>query len=188
MKILPKEGYFEYEEKRSKFLACCTPVKTEEEAKAIINKIRKAHPKANHNVFAYELRTGGITRMSDDGEPTGTAALPILHLFQKTGVVDYVCVVTRYFGGTMLGSGGLVRAYGKAAKGAMEAAAPEEEILFKIYRLTCHYNQFDKLKYNFDKWEIEIQNVEYTDHCLITAKVTEHQESVFQSGDFYRIL
>lgn len=186
-KILPQPGEFEYEEKRSKFLGYSAPVVSEEEAKYVINLIRKNHPKANHNVFAYALRQGNITRMSDDGEPTGTAGMPVLHVFQKSDVVDYVCVVTRYFGGTLLGAGGLVRAYTKAAKGALEAAGPMEEIISKIYTITCAYNRYDKVKYTFDKWGIEILNTEYTDHCLLQVRVTEAQAQEFLESDLYEI-
>ena len=186
--ILSQTGQFEYEEKRSKFLGYCGPIATEETARAVIDSIRTKHFKANHNVFAYATRAGNIIRMSDDGEPSGTAGMPVLNVFQKYGVVDYVCVVTRYFGGTLLGAGGLVRAYTKAAKGAMEAAKPMEEILSAIYKVHCVYNQFDKIKYNFDKWGIEILDVEYTDHCLLTVRVTEAQESLFFSGEFYTVL
>ena len=186
--ILSQPGEFEYEEKRSKFRGYCAPVATEEAARAVIDSIRIQHFKANHNVFAYATRVGNIIRMSDDGEPSGTAGMPVLNVFQKSGVVDYVCVVTRYFGGTLLGTGGLVRAYKKAAKGAMEASCPIEEIISTIYKVHCAYNQFDKIKYTFDKWGIEILNVEYTDHCLLTVCVTDAQEDLFFSGAFYTIL
>ncbi|MCL2373578.1 MAG: YigZ family protein [Defluviitaleaceae bacterium] len=177
--ILPASGEYEHEDKRSKFLAACSPVKNETEAKAFVASIRAKHPKANHNVFAYMTRSDNITRMSDDGEPTGSAGLPILNLFQKTGVVDWVCVVTRYFGGTLLGAGGLVRAYGHAAKGAMEAAAPTREILTQVYELTCPYNMFDRVKYDFGKLEIEIIDSSFTDKCVLTLRVTEDQEVEF---------
>jgi len=179
--ILPKPGLYELEEKRSKFIGYCAPVKTETEAREIISQVRTMHSKANHNVFAYETREGGITRMSDDGEPSLTAGMPVLNVFQKTGVVDYVCVVTRYFGGTLLGTGGLVKAYSRAAKGAMEAAEPEEEILKTLYRVTCEYNKFDQVKYNFDKWKIPILNAEYTTNCVLTVEVTEAQQAQFLS-------
>ena len=183
--ILPNTGIFELEEKRSRFIGNCGPVSTREEALDFIKK--HSHKDANHNVFAYATRKGNITRMSDDGEPTGTAGMPVLNVFQKTGIVDYVCVVTRYFGGTLLGAGGLVRAYSKAAKGAMEAAKPTEEIISAIYQVICHYNQFDNVKYHFDKWGIEILNTEYTDCCTLTVNVTEAQEPDFLKGTFYTI-
>jgi len=185
--LLPKPGFFELEEKRSKFIGYCTPVTTEKEAKEVIAKIRAEHIKAAHNVFAYETREGGITRMSDDGEPSGTAGFPVLTVFQKTGVVDYVCVVTRYFGGTLLGTGGLVKAYGRAAKGAMENAAPEEEIIKTLYRVTCEYNKFDQVKYNFDKWAIPILSTDFTTHCEITVEVTEAQKPEFLDCKIYTV-
>jgi len=177
--ILSQPGEFEYEEKRSKFIGYCEPVTTEDDARAVISRVRAIHSKANHNVFAYATRQGNITRMSDDGEPNGTAGMPVLNLFQKSGVVDYVCVVTRYFGGTLLGTGGLVRAYSRAAKGAMEAARPMEEIIYTIRSVKCHYNQFDKLKYDLGKAEIEIMGTEYTNHCLLTVRLRDDQEDIF---------
>jgi len=183
--ILPKAGYFEYEEKRSKFLGFCTAISTEQEARSLISEIRNTHTRANHNVFAYATLKDNITRFSDDGEPSGTAGMPILNVFQKSGVINYVCVVTRYFGGTLLGAGGLVRAYTKAAKGAMDEASPTELIIATLYQVICVYSHFDKLKYNFDKWGIEILEIIYTDICTLMVRVTETQEMVFRSGDFY---
>ncbi|MCL1863899.1 MAG: YigZ family protein [Defluviitaleaceae bacterium] len=177
MLILPKEGFFEYEEKKSKFLGYCTSVTTDEAAREVIAKTRAAHPRANHNVFAYE--TGNIVRMSDDGEPHGTAGIPVLTVFQKTGVIDYVCVVTRYFGGTLLGAGGLVRAYTRAAKGAMENAAPEEMVISKEYGVVCAYSNFDKVKYDFEKLGIEVLGVEYTDVCTLVVRVKEADDAAF---------
>ncbi|MCL1885064.1 MAG: IMPACT family protein [Defluviitaleaceae bacterium] len=178
--ILPKAGVFEYEEKRSKFLGYCAPIKSEEEARRIIAEIRTAHPRANHNVFAYGVRAGNILRMSDDGEPHGTAGMPVLNVFEKSGVIDYVCVVTRYFGGTLLGAGGLVRAYTRAAKGAMENAAPEELIIHKMHSITCAYSNFDKVKYEFEKNGIEILETVYTDICTITVRVKEADSEKFE--------
>jgi len=183
--ILPKEGFFEYEEKRSKFLGYCTTVKNEGEAKAVIAQTRVKHPKANHNVFAYSTVEDCVVRMSDDGEPSGTAGMPVLNVFQKTGIINYVCVVTRYFGGTPLGAGGLVRAYSKTAKGAMEDAAPEELILKKLYRVTCAYNRFDQTKYNLDKLSVPILQADYTTHCTLVVEVTEFQDAKFLDSEIY---
>ena len=184
--ILPQEGIFEYEEKKSRFIGYCVTVNTEPEAKAVIQHIRNQHPKANHNVFAYSTLDDHIVRMSDDGEPSGSAGVPVLNVFQKSGVINFVCVVTRYFGGTLLGAGGLVRAYSKAAKGAMEAAGACEQITTKLYRLTCQYNRFDQIKYNFEKQEIPILNTEYTDICTLTVEVTEFQDAIFLASDLYQ--
>jgi len=179
--ILPKQGYFEFEEKRSKFIGQCSPIDNEESAKTFLNEIKKAHPKASHNVFAFAV--GTLTRMSDDGEPHGTAGMPVLNVFDKTGIINYICVVTRYYGGTMLGAGGLVRAYTKAAKGAMENAEPEELIIIKHFEIVCEYSHFDTLKYKLDKSNIEILDVEYSVNCKVSVKVKE-----FQLDDFNNVM
>jgi len=183
--ILPKPGMHELEEKRSKFYGYCAPVQTEEEARRVIDKIRTTYKGANHHVYAYEVSSCNIIRFSDDGEPHGTAGMPILTVFQKTGVINYVCVVTRYFGGTLLGAGGLVRAYTKSAKGAMEAADPQEQIFTKLYKVTCTYSQLDKVKYNFGKWGVEILNIDYTDHCMAIVQVRDELAEPFLNGGFY---
>ena len=183
--ILPKSGTFELEEKRSRFIGFCTSVNNEPEAKAVIAEVRAAHPKAGHNVFAYATIDDSITRMSDDGEPSGTAGIPVLNVFQKSDIVNFVCVVTRYFGGTLLGAGGLVRAYSKAAKGAMDAAGPMEQITTKLYKVTCAYNRFDQTKYNLGKQEIPILQSDFTTHCELVVEVTEFQEEKFLEGEIY---
>jgi len=185
--VLPTSGVFELEEKRSKFIGYCAPIITEVDAKTVISEIRAAHQKANHNVFAYSTVEGGIVRMSDDGEPNGTAGMPVLNVFQKSGIINYVCVVTRYFGGTLLGTGGLVRAYSRTAKGAMEAAQPTELIIKRLYQVTCEYNRLDQVKYNFDKLGIPILKAGYTTHCTLTVEVTEAQEAEFLDGKIYDI-
>ena len=118
---LGKEASATYIEKKSEFIGYAAPVSTEEEAIAFIEKIRKKHADARHNVYAYLLRNG-TTRYSDAGEPQGTAGIPTLEVIRKGGFCDAVIVVTRYFGGILLGAGGLVRAYTAAAKLACEAA------------------------------------------------------------------
>jgi len=183
--ILPKEGHFEYEEKRSRFIGRCAPASSEAQARQFIENIRSLEKGANHNVLAYSVTEGNIVRFNDDGEPSGTAGMPVLNVYERAGIIDWVCVVTRYFGGTLLGAGGLVRAYTKAAKGAMDAAGPTQRVYFKLYRVTCEYSQFDKTKYNFDKWGVEILNVEYTDKCTIYVKVRDEEAEPFLEGEFY---
>ena len=121
-KTTEKEAQDEFVEQRSRFIGYVRPVKTEEEALAFIEEKKKQHWDARHNVYAYVLREGGIQRYSDDGEPHGTAGVPTLDVLLKSGVTDVCVVVTRYFGGILLGAGGLVRAYTKSAKLALEAA------------------------------------------------------------------
>ena len=181
---MPKPGAYSLEEKRSKFLAYCAPVTSEDEARQVLGKIRAEHGDASHNVYAYGLCCNTI-RFSDDGEPQGTAGMPVLAVFQKAGVVDFVCVVTRYFGGTLLGAGGLVRAYTRAAKGALEAAGPEERISSKLYRVVCGYPQVDKVKYLFSKWDLEILDATYTDRCEMLVRVRDDLAEPFLQGGFY---
>ncbi len=112
----------EFVEKRSRFIGQIAPVEGEEEALAFINAVRERHREATHNVYAYILRENQMTRFSDDGEPQGTAGKPVLEVVQREGLVDVAVVVTRYFGGVLLGAGGLVRAYAQGAKTAVDAA------------------------------------------------------------------
>jgi len=184
--ILPKPGQYELEEKRSRFIGRCAPITTEAEARQFITSIRAQEKGANHNVFAYSVTEGNIIRFNDDGEPGGTAGMPVLNVFDKTGIINWVCVVTRYFGGTLLGAGGLVRAYTKAAKGAMDNAGPEMQVFYKHYLVTCDYSQFDKVKYNFDKWGVEVLNVDYTDKCTLYVQIREELIGPFLEGVFYQ--
>ena len=183
--ILPKQGLYEHEEKRSRFIGLCAPITSEAEARQIIASARTTHRGANHYVYAYSIKAENITRASDDGEPHGTAGMPVLNVFEKAGVIDYVCVVTRYFGGTLLGAGGLVRAYTKAAKGALDNAGPTEQIFSKTYKVTCEYAQFDQLKYNFDKWGVEILDIQYTEICTVYVRVEDKKAPPFLEGAFY---
>ena len=112
----------EYEEKKSRFIAAAAPAATEAEALAFLDGVRRANRTARHNVYAYLLREGGRTRYSDDGEPAKTAGAPVLEVITHSGLTDLIIVVTRYFGGVLLGTGGLVRAYTAAARAALDAA------------------------------------------------------------------
>ncbi|MCL2420487.1 MAG: YigZ family protein [Defluviitaleaceae bacterium] len=183
--ILPKTGYYEMEEKKSKFIGHCAPVHTVDEAKAFIEAIRRQHKDANHNVFAYSVTEGNIIRFNDDGEPSGTAGMPVLNVYDKTGIINWVCVVTRYFGGTLLGAGGLVRAYSKAAKGAMTDAGPEELIIYTMHTVTCAYSNHDRVKYNFDKAGFQVLEWIYTDQCQAIVRIREDQFAEFSEGLFY---
>lgn len=124
-------------EKRSRFLGHVWPVESEEEARARIEEIRKKHYDARHHCWCYRIREGGVERYSDDGEPQGTAGQPMLNVFQREGVTNVCCVVTRYFGGILLGAGGLVRAYSHTCALALDAARvcqmhPTERWLFEV--------------------------------------------------------
>ena len=135
----------EFVEKRSRFIGYCKPVKTEQEAIDFINEKRSEHWNATHNVYAYSLREGNIKRYSDDGEPSGTAGMPVLDVIVKNEICDVVVVVTRYFGGVLLGTGGLVRAYSHGSKIAVEAAKPVIMQNCLVCEARCAYNQYGKV-------------------------------------------
>ena len=144
-KTVKIESFGEFTEKRSRFIGYCKPVKTEEDATAFINEIRAKHWDARHNVYAYSLREGNLRRYSDDGEPSGTAGMPVLDVITKNEVYDVCVVVTRYFGGILLGKGGLVRAYAQGAKLALEAGQVIKMQSCLLCLLGCSYNQYGKV-------------------------------------------
>lgn len=180
-----KEASSELVEKRSKFIGNIKHINSEEEALFYIKKIKKEHYDANHNVYAYI--TKDTKRYSDDGEPSKTAGLPILDMLENQGITDVVCVVTRYFGGTLLGTGGLVRAYTSAAKTALENAGIKKLLLHSTLSITVPYNLFDSVKYLAGECGCIFMNCEYTDVIRVSAickkedtdMVTEKLQSAF---------
>ena len=160
---LRESGAAELVEKRSKFVAAAAPVSTEAQALAFLENIRAAHRQASHNVYAYVLREGNLQRYSDDGEPQGTAGLPVLDVLARGGITDAVIVVTRYFGGTLLGTGGLVRAYGEAASRAVTAAGVAVMEVCAVYGLTCAYTDYDRLQRLLAGLGATVEESEFTD-------------------------
>ena len=144
-KTVLKEAQGEFVEKRSRFIGYCKPVKTEQEAIDFINEKRSQHWNATHNVYAYSLREGNIKRYTDDGEPSGTAGMPMLDVITKNEIYDVCIVVTRYFGGVLLGTGGLVRAYSQGAKVALEAGEVVMMQSCLMCTAKCTYNQYGKV-------------------------------------------
>ena len=158
-------GESEYTEKRSTFLGHLRRVETEEEARAFIAEMRKKYHDSRHNCWCYIC--GGAERYSDDGEPQGTAGIPMLEVFRKEGVSSVVCVVTRYFGGILLGAGGLLRAYTKAASEALAAAGIEELVPKAVIRVTCPYSLADRIRTETLSSGIEIASTDYgADVCF----------------------
>ena len=140
-------------EKRSEFIGYIAPVKTNDEAVEFVNSIKAKHRKAKHNVYAYIVREDNISRYSDDGEPQGTAGMPVLDVLKKRGLTDVCVVVTRYFGGILLGGGGLVRAYSHAASLACDAAHIMDMCLCHRLNITADYGMYGKISYllpNYD--------------------------------------
>lgn len=138
-------GQDEFIEKKSRFIGRVWPVETEEEALAKIQEMRKQHYDATHNCWAYIIRDGAV-RFSDDGEPGGTAGMPMLQVLQREGLNNIVCVVTRYFGGILLGAGGLVRAYTKGAKIAVDAAGKSMKRVWTVLYLPIPYSWYERVK------------------------------------------
>lgn len=138
-------GEDEFYEKKSHFIGRVWPVETEEEALEKIQQMKKQHYDATHNCWAYIIRDGAV-RFSDDGEPGGTAGMPMLQVLQREGLQNIVCVVTRYFGGILLGAGGLVRAYTKGAKIAVDAAGKSIKRVWTVVYVPCPYPFYERVR------------------------------------------
>ncbi len=165
-------GQAEYIEKKSRFLGGVYPVTSEQEAKEILERVRKQHYDARHNCWCYILKSGQ-KRYSDDGEPQGTAGQPMLNVFEREGVVDVLCVVTRYFGGILLGAGGLCRAYTKAAKDALDAAGISKMQPWLRQQITVSYALFERAKLLIAAQEGTVEDAQYGADILITYRIPE---------------
>lgn len=176
--IPAKEGASEYIEKKSRFLGLIVPVTSEAEARAQLDAVKKREYDARHNCWAYILHSGQ-KRYSDDGEPQGTAGQPILNVLEREGVQDVLCVVTRYFGGILLGAGGLCRAYTKAAKDALDNAGISELRPWSVLRLDCPYALFERVKLELEKRGGTVISSEYGAQIALTAALPEPGEAVF---------
>lgn len=175
-------GTGEYTEKRSRFIGCIRPVETEADALAMIAAVKKEHYDARHNCFAYIIRDGGIVRYGDDGEPQGTAGQPILAVLNGAGVQNVCCTVTRYFGGVLLGTGGLVRAYTAAAKAALENAGISQMALWQSVSLRCAYPMFDRVKRLLDEQEAVVEHTDYGADVCISALLREDRAQPFSAA------
>lgn len=151
-------------EKRSRFIATVKPVQTENEAIEVLESLKKQYWDAKHNVYAYVLEENNIQRYSDDGEPAGTAGVPVLDMIKKEGLSNLIVVVTRYFGGILLGTGGLVHAYSKSAKLGVEAAKPVTMQLCREVMLECDYSMFGKLQPWILNQGLKISDINYADN------------------------
>lgn len=163
----------EYVEKRSRFIGHVKMVETEEEARAFIESMKKRYYDARHNCWCYIIKEGGVVRYSDDGEPQGTAGQPMLGVFEKEGITNVVCVVTRYFGGILLGAGGLVRAYTKSAKDALDAAGVSVVRRWVKLLVPCSYKSYERIRNETEKFGAVIQDTEYGADILLTVLVPE---------------
>ena len=178
--IVKKGGESEYEEKKSRFLGKVFSVNSEAEASAYIEEIRKKYWDARHNCYAFVIgENNETTRCSDDREPSGTAGKPILEVICNAGVHNCLLVVTRYFGGTLLGTGGLVRAYTQSAKEALENSALAVLVEGVKYLVTTDYNSISKIQYAVEKSDAEITDTEYKDKVIISILIKKESGEEF---------
>lgn len=168
---LEHEGECEFVEKKSVFIGHAAPVKSEEEAQAYVKKVKSAYMDARHNVWAYMMKGEIVARYSDDGEPQGTAGVPVLDTIRKSGVTDAVVVVTRYFGGILLGAGGLVRAYSHTAKLALEAAHIITYEQYTEMELVCSYSDYQRYLPELPRFGAVIDDTQFSDSVKILFAV-----------------
>ncbi len=191
-KTIKRDEITVIEEKRSKFIANIFYVENEEEVENIIKQIKKKYYDARHNCYAYIINEEGniLKRFSDDGEPSGTAGSPILNVIEKNNLCNVLIIVTRYFGGILLGAGGLVRAYTEAATRSVEKAEVVEQELGYEIELAIGYQDLEKLKYYCSKNNIKISNIEYGENVNCRIEVTEKEkENIFlQNGHNTKIV
>lgn len=165
---IEKNETCEITEKKSRFIAYLAYVTTEEDAQSFVAQIKKKHYDARHNVYAYILNSGG-KKYSDDGEPSKTAGYPILEMLENEGVTDVVCVVTRYFGGTLLGTGGLIRAYTKSAKDCLEKAGVKKMILCDTVNLTFDYACLNKIEHMLKTENLVTKDKTFLENVTLTV-------------------
>ena len=171
-------GEAEFVEKRSSFLGHVRFAGTEDAAREFINEMKKKHYDARHNCWCYIIRDGAV-RYSDDGEPQGTAGLPMLEVFKREGVENVVCVVTRYFGGVLLGTGGLLRAYTKSAKDALDAAGIAAVRRWVKLETVCPYSLLERMKTECLALDGVVENIEYGADVRLTLLLPEAKAEAF---------
>ena len=179
-KTIENENCNEFVEKKSRFIGYACPVKTQQEAVYFINKIKTKHWDASHNVSAYVLRENNIQRSSDDGEPSGTAGVPVLDVLLKERLVDVCVVVTRYFGGTLLGAGGLIRAYSHGSKLAVEAGHIITMAPCKVLTVSVDYSFYERLNILLNDIKANIENSDFTEKVTVTFTITANAVCTLQ--------
>ena len=176
-----KRSKTEFVEKRSRFIGSAFPVNNREEAERIVSELKSEYWDAKHNVFAYILREGNVKRFSDDGEPQGTAGMPVLDVIEKQGLCDVLVVVTRYFGGVLLGTGGLVRAYSHSAALAIEAAKPVLMTPATECFLSCDYSSYGTIQVFLNNEECKDITSVFEDDVKINFYVKSDNLSGFEN-------
>ncbi|NMP36600.1 MAG: YigZ family protein [Clostridiales bacterium] len=178
---LKSEGLQEYVVKRSRFIGRARPVACAQEALDFIAAVKSEHWDATHNVWAYSVRDGNTRRFSDDGEPQGTAGMPVLDVLVKEQLTDCVVVVTRYFGGVLLGTGGLVRAYSHSAKLAVDAAEIGEMQLWSVMNIECDYNFYGKLACLIPEQGGAVDDARFGENVSVVFRIPSLQEQRFEA-------
>ena len=171
-------GEDEFIEKKSRFIGRLWPVETEEAALEKIQEMKKKHYDATHNCWAYIIKDGAV-RFSDVGETGGTAGMPMLQVLQREGLYNVVCVVTRYFGGILLGAGGLVRAYTKGAKIAVDAAGKSMKRVWSVLYVPCPYSWYERVKLTVDAFGGIIRTTDFGADVELEILVPEAQAQPF---------
>ncbi|MBQ5799102.1 MAG: YigZ family protein, partial [Oscillospiraceae bacterium] len=172
----------EFTEKRSRFIGHVRRVESEAEARAFIEEMRKKYYDARHNCWCYVLHEGNVLRYGDDGEPQGTAGQPMLNVFEREGVENVVCVVTRYFGGILLGAGGLTRAYAKSAKDALDAAGKSKMSLWALRAVDCPYPLLERLKLLIAAQDGIVTDTEFSAAVRVHFRLPEGKVSSFDAA------
>ena len=178
-KTISGEAKSEFTEKHSRFLGYVRHTETDEEAVAFIDEIRSLNSDARHNIYAYVLNEDNRSRFSDDGEPHGTAGKPALDIINGYELRDVTVVVTRYFGGILLGTGGLVRAYSKAVKDAIEAAEQVLMVPGDIIEARCDYALYDKFESILKEFDADIFDTDFSDRVMVTFSVRKSVSESF---------
>ncbi len=174
---LLQEGHSEVIEKKSRFIGRALPIESEQQAQEILKEIRKQYYDARHVCYAFQVDQ--ITRSSDDGEPSGTAGRPILDMIGYAGLKNVLVVVTRYFGGVLLGTGGLTRAYGQTAKEAIEAAPQMEILSGRKIDLVCDYNDYGKVDYLVRQKNIPVHSSDFGAEVTFSVMLEEENYEAF---------
>ena len=173
-----RDAEAEFVEKRSRFIGRIWHTETEEEAIACIRRMREQHWDATHNVYAYIIKDGP-TRYSDDGEPGGTAGMPVLQVLQREALFDICCVVTRYFGGILLGTGGLVRAYARGAKIAVDASGKSMKRIWDVLYLPVPYSWYERMKQEISAFEGIVHDTQFGADVELTVLTPQGRTQAF---------
>ena len=175
-------SHFEYEEKKSVFIGQACPVSTEADAISFIDSVKKRYPDARHHVYAYVIRENTTMRFTDDHEPAGTAGMPVLDIIRKNGCTDMVIVVTRYFGGTLLGTGGLVRAYTAAALGALESAEIVRYDIYSSVKISVSYSDYGKITSTLSDLGFRVEDTLYDTGVTLCGRIVKSSVDELKSS------